>query len=336
VEGRRWGIDLRARAHTRTPVNPSIQPRKLTSVEDTLSWVDESADESVDKSGAFLGEATIYRGQPKDWPLLPSLLRLKETAIHYRDFKGLEVAVFKIFKSYSHPYLDNNKPASESEWMALAQHHGCPTRLMDWTRNPLVALFFATERDDRYEADEAVVWCYRNFDWYDEESSYKKYHRSAIRYLSLQTRTKAYSPKHISPRIAAQAGCFTLHSADQHVRWEIPKKGLAKPCPLRVSHMEEEFAIYNEEHRDSILASLPPEDDLNGRPSFFDTLSVPQKLKLLPKTGSLRKAVIPLGRKQSIRRQLYKLNINRASLFPGLDGISDYIKQALNRSIGKD
>jgi hypothetical protein len=315
-------------------VNPSIQPRKLTSVEDTLSWVDESAG----GSGAFLSEAIIYRGQAKakDWPLLPSLLRFKEIASHYDDFEGLEVAVFKRFKSFSHPYLDSNKPASEFEWMALAQHHGCWTRLMDWTRNPLVALFFATERDDRYEADEAVVWCYRNFDWYDEESSYKKYHRSAIRYLSLQTRTKAYSPKHISPRIAAQAGCFTLHSADQ-VRWEIPKKGLAKPYPRpRVRHMEEEFAIYNEEHRDSILASLPPEDDLNGRPSFFDTLSVPEKLKLLPKTGSLRKAVIPPGRKQSIRRQLDKLNINRASLFPGLDGISDYIKQTLNRSIGKD
>ena len=78
-------------------------------------------------------EAIIYRGQPKDWALLPSLLRLKEIAFHYDGFEALENAVFEIFKSFSHPYLDGNKPASESEWMALAQHHGCPTRLMDWT-----------------------------------------------------------------------------------------------------------------------------------------------------------------------------------------------------------
>jgi hypothetical protein len=306
-------------------VEPSFEPRKLTSVEDTLSWVDEA----VGHSGAFLREAIIYRGQSTDWPLLPSILRLKEIAFHYHGFEELENAVFEIFKSFSYPYLGSNKPASEFEWMTLAQHHGCWTRLLDWTWNPLVALFFATERDEQHEADEAVVWCYRDFDWYDEES-YEKIPKPVIRHLNLDTRVQAHLPKHISPRIAAQAGCFTRHSPGHYI-WEIQSK-LNNVVLLRFKHMKEEIEYFTEQHCSSVVASLPP----NSEDPYFDRLPLDEKLKFISKTGSLSKAVIPPDRKKFIRRQLDKLNINRASLFPGLDGISDYIKQTLNRSIGKD
>jgi hypothetical protein len=197
--------------------------------------------------------------------------------------------------------------------------------------NPLVALFFATERDvaDRFEADEAVVWCYRNFDWYDEEL-YKKIPKPVIRHLNLVTRIQAHSPKHISPRIVAQAGRFTLHSPGHYI-WEIQSD--IKNCEWRLfKHMKEEIEYFTEQYCSSIFASLPP----TSEDPRFDRLPLDEKLKYISKTGSLSKAVIPSGHKQSIRRQLDKLNINRASLFPGLDGISDYIKQTLNRSIGRD
>src|SRR5437763_1236156 len=55
-----------------------------------------------------------------------------------------ELDVLRIFKIYAWPHL-KSAPQDEWELLAIAQHHGLPTRLLDWTRNPLVAAYFAVE-----------------------------------------------------------------------------------------------------------------------------------------------------------------------------------------------
>ena len=106
-----------------------------------------------------------------------------------------------LFKSRAYPFLDGT-PQSDFDWMVLAQHHGCPTRLLDWTGNPLVELFFATVVDDQKEKD-AVIWSDHDFHWFP--------HDLLDGALTDFDRSFVYFPRHISSRISAQAALFTVH-----------------------------------------------------------------------------------------------------------------------------
>jgi FRG domain len=116
-----------------------MKMESLKSVEDALSWI------------AMLPHGTptaIFRGQLQQWPLLPTLFRYNPIAVNrWGGFKKLEARTLDRFKSRAYPFL-SVVPQTEFDWMVLTQHHGCLTRLLDWTGNPLVGLIFASEKDD--------------------------------------------------------------------------------------------------------------------------------------------------------------------------------------------
>src|SRR5947208_10455615 len=72
------------------------------------------------------------------------------------NYAEMEGHLLRNFRKYA--YRDAVPTDSPWNWLALGQHHGLPTRLLDWTFSPFVALHFATERIEFFDAD-AVVWC---------------------------------------------------------------------------------------------------------------------------------------------------------------------------------
>ena len=97
-----------------------------------------------------------FRGQGSSaWPLRPSLARHIEVAqVSPKAWRLQEERIRRIFERKSHLFLTDLPTNDELEWLALMQHHGAPTRLLDFTFSPYVAAFFALER----AATDAAIW----------------------------------------------------------------------------------------------------------------------------------------------------------------------------------
>lgn len=223
---------------------------------------------------AFRGMDDAARG------LETSLMRLGG------DARALERALLRTFRKYARRHVEFDDRIWS--WLAVAQHHGLPTRLLDWTFSPYVAVHFATADPERFGAD-GVVWCV----------DYRE--------------TNALLPERLRAVLAAErADVFTAEML------------------ARAASGLDEFDELAE--RPFVTFFEPPSmnDRLVNQYALLSLTSSPvlrldRWLEGHP--GTSVRLVIPAELKWEVRDKLDQANITERVLFPGLDGLSAWLRR---------
>jgi hypothetical protein len=173
-------------------------------------------------------------------------------------------------------------------WLSLAKHHGLPTRLLDWTYSPFVAMHFATQHLRDFDGD-AVIWCV----------DYRRNNEILPRALRkmLEDEDANIFTTEMLERVATSIAEFEQLSSQEFVLFFEP--------PSLDERIVNQFALFSLPSR----ADLSLEEHLTKREDMY------------------RRIIIPAELKWEIRDKLDQANITERVLFPGLDGLSQWLKR---------
>lgn len=157
---------------------------------DYLDWV--VGDDATSKN------FVLYRGQSQPFPLLPSIARAKQGL----NTLAKEKRMLDQLKRRSRTVISKNFN-DDWDWLVYAQHFGMRTRLLDWTSNPLVALWFAATEALRNGTDAFVYLLGVENNMILDKKLYPT--------PWIIKHTQVFKPDLNNERILAQAGWFTAH-----------------------------------------------------------------------------------------------------------------------------
>jgi hypothetical protein len=213
-----------------------------------------------------------------------SLIRL--AAGNAENIGKLELSLVRNFRKYAHAQttaaVDNIW-----HWLALGQHHGLPTRLLDWTYSPFVALHFATERPRDFDCD-GVVWC-----------------------VNFVEANRMLPPRLKSILEEEHSDTFTVEMLTEFPTLRAFDSLGREPFVIFLEPPSLDARILNQ----FALFSLMP----------TPSARLDHWLKAHPKL--YRQVIIPAELKWEIRDKLDQANINERTLFPGLDGLSRWLER---------
>jgi hypothetical protein len=213
------------------------------------------------------------------------------TSIQRQDNTDLERHLLRNFTKYAHGSI--LQTTSVWYWLATGQHHGLPTRLLDWTYSPFIALHFATSNTQRFDRD-GVIW--------------------SVDFVAAAADLPA-----ALQAIARDEGssAFTVEMLERAVRslGDLDRLGEGAPFPVFLEPPSIDSRIVNQFALFSMMsdASATLSEWLESRPHLY------------------RRIVIPAELKWEVRDKLDQSNITERVLFPGLDGLSAWLTRHYRR-----
>jgi hypothetical protein len=240
----------------------------------------------------------VFRGQRCfDWRLTTSLERAHLLGSNTSSITEYEQRILRQFRRSAHHFIASLPDGSDTlEWLSLIQHHGGPTRLLDFTRSLYVAAFYAVEDAE----GDSAIWCL-NANALNklvcQDSTIKEqidsptdiFNEIFIGNLD-RSATLVLEPERFSERLIAQQGVFCV------------------PCSLA-------SPVHT-----LLFQSLSSEGQFGVSRHAYDFAHL--QLGTFPVTGKVMKVRISKQLHVEIRQNLRYMNIHAGSLFPGLDGFA--------------
>ena len=234
----------------------------------------------------------VYRGsRSRHYQLDTSLQRLGG------EYHHLEHHLLRNFRKYARDTTVPTQAATTWDWLALAQHHGLPTRLLDWTYSPYVALHFATDDLEAYHED-GVVWAL----------NYVKAAEHLPDRLRLALRSEGsnvFTSELLQPETSSLRELEELQAEPYVLFLEPPS------LDARIVHQHALFSLMS-------TAQSVLHDWLTARPELFFRI------------------IIPAGLKWEVRDKLDQANITERVLLPGLGGLSRWLHRHYTPARGRD
>lgn len=236
-----------------------------------------------------LSDNWAFRGQLNtEWELMNAI----ERTDFIKNYKGIEADFLSEFQRGARNYLGKDEtPEHLIEWLALMQHHGAPTRLLDFSKSPFIAAYFAFEQT-QYSDQDIAIW--------------------AINLNFLKTQAVAFLSQHF-PDDVTEGQNLVNEKLFEKVFYA------NKYClvfPVEPFRMNRRYSL-----QQSVFVSTG-----NSYDPFMEQLSF---LK-----DNISKCVIkfelPAALQKEVLRDLQRMNLNRASLFPDLDGYAASLRLRYN------
>lgn len=224
----------------------------------------------------------VYRGEGSaSNELTTSLQRLGG------PYADLERHLLRNFRKYAH--RDAVSRDSTWHWLALAKHHGLPTRLLDWSHSPTVALHFATDDPALLDADGTV--------WAVDYVKAAEHLPDALREVLAAEGSNTLTADMLDRAAGTLAELDALAGDDAFVVFYEP--------PSLDERITNQFAAFS-----FMSAATSRLDDWLARHPEL-----------------VRRVDIPASLKREARDKLDQANVTERVLFPGLDGIARWLKR---------
>lgn len=153
----------------------------------------------------------MFRGQRESWPLLPKIARITPRSTRLKDERRMVDEFRRSLGEYN-----VTKPRDNWDMLSLAQHHGLATRLLDWSSNPLAALWFAIESPAVKRKDNSFPNACVYFLPLDDADFVKDKNRGDPFSTG---KTLFLAPDFVSKRIGVQKGYFSVHRITRGHKW---------------------------------------------------------------------------------------------------------------------